>query len=1398
MTRLCTHAFFVLALLVLGTQSSHGQQSVARQWNEVLLDAIRVDKPNPPGHARNLHHTAVAMYDAWTAYDATAVGYLYNEKVSNLPSNIEAARAEAISYAAYRVIRARFLASVGAGTTLPALDAKLVSLYGSGAPAIAQGPTTNGTTPAEVGKRIGQAILNYGAQDGFANTSYPQAYTAAVNPNLNYPLSVEGAIIDMNDNFVFDMPLGYGIDTAHVDPNLWQPLDLATSVTQNGIPLLSNGPQTFVGVQSLATVPFSLTRTDPTKPWLDPHGGPSLLGTSSDAAYKDNFMDVVRKTASLNDPTNINISPAAIGNNISGTDNPQGYATNPVTGGSYSPVNVPRGDYQRVLAEFWADGPHSETPPGHWHVLANEVADELTTKRINGTGPIVNDLEWDIKTYLALSGSTHDAACAAWALKRYYSGTRPITAIRYMCSKGQSSNPADTNTYNPQGIPLETDLVEVITSATTAPGGKHEFIWDVNRNASRPGSLFINQIAVKGWPGEDPLNQPAPSIATHQTTVKWMLGKDWLPFQRKTFNTPAFPGYISGHSTFSRAAAETLTLLTGSPYFPGGYHSHTITANSMQIDLGPSTAVTLGWASYRDAADQAGISRRYGGIHPYEDDYHGREVGAAAGVSAYTKATQYWSNNLPSSTIVPSFTLRSDGSGLVSWPATFGKINRVEYSTNFTSWTNAGQLYPRFATATLEIASPPVGATYRIVLSDPTPARVWNEQLLAAIRIDTPHPPKHARNLFHIATAMYDAWCAYDTTSIGYIHHERITPLPSDIAAARKEAISYAAYSMMKNRFASSVNVTTIFANIDAQMAAFGYNTAITTTVGSSPAALGNRIAADIIAWGLADGSNQQGGFGDPNYTNPQPALIVLQGGLVRGSGVPFGTDPNLWQPLAFDAAFTQNGLQADLVQKYVGVTWLNTLPFALERSNPGTPWIDPGPPSKLYTAGGTPTAEELASDQEYKQGCLYVLEASARLNDPTLINMSPKALGNNPLGTDTGIGYTVNPYTGQPYADNFVKFGDYARVMAEFWADGPTSETPPGHWHVLFNEVADNPLTSKRIGGTGPVVDDLEWDVKGYFALAGATHDAACAVWGVKRYYEGVRPITAIRYMASKGQSSNPSLPSYHPQGLPIETGVCELVTPTSILPGGKHEQIWDMNSDSYVPGSNFLHTMVVYSWPGEPANPASQSNPVRWMRAIDWVPFQRKTFNTPAFPGYISGHSGFSRAAAEIMTAVTANPFFPGGLGTFTANANAYLVFEQGPTQTTKLEWATYYDAADLAGNSRRWGGIHVREDDYKSRVIGAQSGKQVWTLAQKYFSGAVMTESVVPAQTVQPNGSVVLSTHTQRGLFYQWEYSTDLTNWTPLTTITQATGSALTVTDTPAPGTPKRFYRARWTTN
>ena len=58
------------------TPAEHADWSVARRWDEALLDAIRRALPNPPVHARNLFHTSVAMWDAWAAYDPTANGYI--------------------------------------------------------------------------------------------------------------------------------------------------------------------------------------------------------------------------------------------------------------------------------------------------------------------------------------------------------------------------------------------------------------------------------------------------------------------------------------------------------------------------------------------------------------------------------------------------------------------------------------------------------------------------------------------------------------------------------------------------------------------------------------------------------------------------------------------------------------------------------------------------------------------------------------------------------------------------------------------------------------------------------------------------------------------------------------------------------------------------------------------------------------------------------------------------------------------------------------------------------------------------------------------------------------------------------------------------------------------------
>ncbi|HAN31873.1 MAG TPA: hypothetical protein DCQ06_09780 [Myxococcales bacterium] len=145
----------------------------------------------------------------------------------------------------------------------------------------------------------------------------------------------------------------------------------------------------------------------------------------------------------------------------------------------------------------------------------------------------------------------------------------------------------------------------------------------------------------------------------------------------------------------------------------------------------------------------------------------------------------------------------------------------------------------------------------------------------------------------------------------------------------------------------------------------------------------------------------------------------------------------------------------------------------------------------------------------------------------------------------------------------------------------------------------------------------------------------------------------------------------------------------------------------------------MALWSWRGEPGDRDEEFGGHGWIRAKDWISYQRRTFVSPAFPGYISGHSTFSRAAAEVLTKLTGSPYFPGGSSELTFDLG-FLVFESGPSASVTLRWATFFDAADQAGVSRLWGGIHVAADDFDGRIIGSKIGLKAIALAQSYFEG------------------------------------------------------------------------------
>ena len=378
--------------------------------------------------------------------------------------------------------------------------------------------------------------------------------------------------------------------------------------------------------------------------------------------------------------------------------------------------------------------------------------------------------------------------------------------------------------------------------------------------------------------------------------------------------------------------------------------------------------------------------------------------------------------------------------------------------------------------------------------------------------------------------------------------------------------------------------------------------------------------------------------------------------------------------------------------------------------------WVyhDPGPPPMIGTDG--------AEHYKWSHALTAVWSSHLDPTDGVTWDISPASVGNmqsypegfedHPAffaieGGDTGRGHTTNPSTGSAYEPQVVPRGDYTRVLAEFWADGPDSETPPGHWFVILNEVNDHPMLVRRFRGEGPVLDLLEWDVKAYFALGGTMHDAAIAAWGVKGWYDYVRPISSLRAMADRGQSTDPDRASYHVDGIPLREGYIELVEAGDALAGTDDEHVGKIK---------------LFAWRGPEAvaDPDTDVAGVGWILAENWWPYQRPTFVTPPFAGYVSGHSTYSRAAAEVLTALTGNAYFPGGMSDFEIQANEFLVFEDGPSVDMTLQWATYRDASDQCSLSRIWGGIHPPADDIPGRLIGIEVGSDAFAHAERHFEG------------------------------------------------------------------------------
>ncbi|MBO3117297.1 VCBS repeat-containing protein [Winogradskyella sp. DF17] len=632
-------------------------------------------------------------------------------------------------------------------------------------------------------------------------------------------------------------------------------------------------------------------------------------------------------------------------------------------------------------------------------------------------------------------------------------------------------------------------------------------------------------------------------------------------------------------------------------------------------------------------------------------------------------------------------------------------------------------------------------------------ARLWNEALLQAIRGDFARPTVHARNLFHSSVAMYDIWAIYDNVAEPYLIGNSLNGFDSSLDAftpnesidvSVEKAISYAMYRLLTHRFQNSPGVESSQAIFDLLMQRYGYDTSVSSLLyqDGDAAALGNYVAQTLIDYGLQDGSREATGY-DNAYYEPVNAPYALD----SNENAPIN-DPNRWQPLGLDTFIDQGGNLVDgNVPPFLSPEWGNVFSFALKEEDKVTyeregnqfnVFHDPSDPPYISLTDSN------ASSDQYKWGFTMVSVWQSHLDpfDGVMWDISPNSIGNVDISTfptdfadypnfydyfnggSTSAGHALNPITGSPYEVNMVPRGDYARVLAEFWADGPDSETPPGHWFTILNYVSDHPQFERRFQGEGAILDPLEWDVKSYFVLGGGMHDSAIAAWSVKGWYDYIRPISAIRSMVERGQSTDSNLDNYDVGGIPLIDGYIEIIEEGDPLAGFVNQYVGDIK---------------LFTWKGHDFIDDTDTDMagVGWIRADEWYPYQRPTFVTPPFAGYVSGHSTYSRAAAELLTMMTGSPFFPGGLGEFVAKQNEFLVFEEGPSVDVVLQWATYRDASDQTSLSRIWGGIHPPADDIPGRFIGQAVAEDTFNFALPYFEGNLsIDESIFINQVAFPN--------------------------------------------------------------
>jgi hypothetical protein len=456
----------------------------------------------------------------------------------------------------------------------------------------------------------------------------------------------------------------------------------------------------------------------------------------------------------------------------------------------------------------------------------------------------------------------------------------------------------------------------------------------------------------------------------------------------------------------------------------------------------------------------------------------------------------------------------------------------------------------------------------------------WNKVALAEVRLAKQGPPVVARSLAIAHTCIYDAWASYNNKALGAVVGDTLRrPAAERTVANRKEAISYAAYGCLRNLFPLGES------RLRAAMATMGYNPDNSSTDISTPAGLGNSVALAVIASRRYDGSNQYGDLAPGAYKD-------YTGYVSQNLPLPFCTPQSLvCAPLIVNDEYKWQALYNDMgtLQTFIAPHWERVKPFALTSAD------------QLDNLPGLKALPSIQRD---------------------------------------------NPARYQANVDLILKFSreltPERKLIVEYWADGPASEFPPGHWGLFAQFVSERDNNS------------IGKDAKMFFAMHNASFDAGIVAWHLKRKFDGVRPITAVRFF-KQGQS------------------------------------------------------IVAWGGPGRP---------VEAIQGEKWMPYNPGSNPTPAFPGYVSGHSSFSSASATVLQLITGSDKFDFQT---TIPANFGRVEPGVPAVPTVITYKRFSDAVNAAGMSRLYGGIHFKDDNTAGQLIGNAAGQLAYDKARALFNGS-----------------------------------------------------------------------------